>query len=327
MENLGQSFIRRHLASNEENISKFSNPEVDKVILNEAKKLLEFDNLPKGTLENLLKKFNRRSGINEIEMGSDFSLEDLKLSSRPLNYKMAISEDLELFKNDPNMNEASKLANKSQKKLEKTVRSVKSGGFLGTKLWQLQARFGSTTASFFNFSKWMIILNLLNALVILGLIFTPGIYHYESREEEKIQNATCLAQTYNKVPFFVKNENQSECCSQYYDKIMTNTADFQVQNVTDNLLALFTGTLWMEKSFLFYGHYQGTFTFEFQNMRFDFPLIYFLVMTAIFVLNMTVIVISSASSVKKQIQRSIEYEDGRLGIFPVIYSSWDWNIT
>ena len=83
----------------------------------------------------------------------------------------------------------------------------------------------------------------------------------------------------------------------------------------------------MENSYFFYGHYSGTFRFKFHAFEFDFPLAYFLVICGIFLTNLTYIVYSSAKSVKQQITRNIDREDGALGIFPAIFSSWDFSVS
>ena len=84
----------------------------------------------------------------------------------------------------------------------------------------------------------------------------------------------------------------------------------------------------MEYSVFFYGYYNGTFVFEFDNLTFDYPLSFFLVMASIFLVNMAVIIIMSVSSMKKHIQRNINKENGQhSGLFPVVFGSWDFNIT
>ena len=93
-------------------------------------------------------------------------------------------------------------------------------------------------------------------------------------------------------------------------------------------LYFISGTDWMESSYFFYGHYSGTYTFTFENGgTFDFPLFYFLVIAFIFATNLIFIVVSSSQSVKQQIQRNIDRENGQLGLFPIIFGSWDFNIS
>ena len=62
------------------------------------------------------------------------------------------------------------------------------------------------------------------------------------------------------------------------------------------VLSLFAGTGWMEATPMFYGYYDGTYTFEFEGVSFDFPLAFFLVILVIMMVNLLLIVISSAKS-------------------------------
>lgn len=78
----------------------------------------------------------------------------------------------------------------------------------------------------------------------------------------------------------------------------------------------------MESSPMFYGHYSGTFVFRYDKLNFDFPLAYFLVMFSVFLLNLSVVVISSAKSAKSRIKRHIFEEDGRHGVFSIVFGSW-----
>lgn len=71
---------------------------------------------------------------------------------------------------------------------------------------------------------------------------------------------------------------------------------WQVESTATLLESLLLGTNWMEDTLLFYGHYYGTFVFEFGGVDFDFPLAYLLVFMAVFVVNLVAIVVSSAKS-------------------------------
>ena len=85
----------------------------------------------------------------------------------------------------------------------------------------------------------------------------------------------------------------------------------------------------MEYSVFFYGYYNGTFSFEFEHVTFDYPLAFFLVMASILLINMAVIIITSVSSMKKHIQRNIVKEDHdiNLGLIPVVFGSWNFSET
>jgi hypothetical protein len=83
----------------------------------------------------------------------------------------------------------------------------------------------------------------------------------------------------------------------------------------------------MEYSPFFYGYYNGTFSFEFDHVTFDYPLAFFLVMASILFINMAAIIIISVSSMKKHIKRNVVKEDGHLGLIPVVFGSWNFSQT
>ena len=83
----------------------------------------------------------------------------------------------------------------------------------------------------------------------------------------------------------------------------------------------------MEYSPFFYGYYNGTFSFKFDHVTFDYPLAFFLVMASILLINMAAIIIISVSSMKKHIKRNVVKEDGHLGLIPVVFGSWNFSET
>ena len=83
----------------------------------------------------------------------------------------------------------------------------------------------------------------------------------------------------------------------------------------------------MENTAVFYGYYTGTFVFEFVGgMKFDFPMSYFLVIFFVYLVNLCWVVFTSTKSTKDAIQKSIELEDGNLGLFKIVFGGWDHKI-
>ena len=79
--------------------SKISQGEIDDTILKESKKIVEFDDLPKGILKKLLNKINRQSFHEddpnaEIEIHDDYSFDDVQTSSMSLREKMQICNEV-----------------------------------------------------------------------------------------------------------------------------------------------------------------------------------------------------------------------------------------
>ena len=79
--------------------SRISQGEIDDTILKESKKIVEFDDLPKGVLKKLLNKINRQSFHEddpnaEIEIHDDYSFDDVQTSSMSLREKMQICNEV-----------------------------------------------------------------------------------------------------------------------------------------------------------------------------------------------------------------------------------------
>ena len=169
----------------------------------------------------------------------------------------------------------------------------------------------------------MIALVFINTLFIFGLIFAPQIAYQPDSAPRN--SSTCQAETHNYVTYF-PIEDAMECCSQFYENLTKNASINQNSTFLDYITPILTGSDWMENTYMFYGYYKGTFVFEFESVTFDFPLAYFLVMVAIFLLNLTLVVFSSASSIKARIEQSIDSESGFIGMFPMVFGSWDHKI-
>ena len=100
-------------------------------------------------------------------------------------------------------------------------------------LWKLQARFGSTTASFFNFLRNMILLNFVNSIFILGLIMVPQLVPNDTNHTV---DSDVLYHNYNDSSsrFYELNEDHSEHCSSHYLEMYS----FKRYNATPNATVL-----------------------------------------------------------------------------------------
>ena len=98
-------------------------------------------------------------------------------------------------------------------------------------LWKLQARFGSTTASFFNFLRNMILLNFVNSIFILGLIMVPQIVPNDTNHTV-VSDALYhnYKPTNSSSRFYALNEDHSEHCSSHYLEMYS----FKRYNATEN---------------------------------------------------------------------------------------------
>ena len=79
----------------------------------------------------------------------------------------------------------------------------------------------------------------------------------------------------------------------------------------------------MEYSPLFYGYYNGTYEFDFVYGSYAFPLAYFLVMFAIFLINMGTVMIGFADAFQNE---KWELDDSQTLVSEEIFCGWDWSI-
>ena len=88
------------------------------------------------------------------------------------------------------------------------------------------------------------------------------------------------------------------------------------------ILQLFfiTGSGWLYLAPVFYGYYSGTYSFEFHNVLYEFPLAYFLVMFAIFIINL-LFVISSFSKIAESETSDIS----QAPLSELIFGVWDYS--
>ena len=227
-----------------------STKKVDEIILSEARKMVEFDDFSNRQLEKVLHEMNQLDiDPLSIDLGSidNLSFEDIKGSSKHLSEKMHMVEELNMEITPHSSTE--KLTSMTQDQYGVGV-ALKTGLGQGW-LWRLQARFGSTTASFFNFLKWMIIMNFYNAFLILGLIMTPQLITYFQKIKPDIDlgttndNTTCLGKMMDQTVFYPL-ENASYCCSQLYQSSLDSTKpldDTLSDRIQDFLTAVLTGNL------------------------------------------------------------------------------------
>ena len=79
------------------------------------------------------------------------------------------------------------------------------------------------------------------------------------------------------------------------------------------------GDNWVQYGYMFYGHYDGTYSFYLNGVVFDYPLAYFLTIFSVFLLNLVAIVIYSAP------RRNATYVDSSGSQFNnLIFGNWDF---
>ena len=234
---------------------------MNELILDEARKMVEFDDIPQEILKKQLESILIEDmNVVDVDHEGLYSLEDVKMSSKSLKDKVSLCEKLELWKTDEMSTHQAKATGDIRKKTfvtyEKTLDSVKLT-LWNASLWRIQVffgtlnsvrvftfpmqgKFGLTTASFFSFMRWITILNVFNTFLVLGLVIVPQITFLTKVSQDGNETDTvCLRQAYKDVSFYpIENEANSVCCSAEYEAKQANMSD----NLWNQLLeSLFTG--------------------------------------------------------------------------------------
>uniref|UniRef100_A0A8D0GT45 Transmembrane channel-like protein n=1 Tax=Sphenodon punctatus TaxID=8508 RepID=A0A8D0GT45_SPHPU len=169
-------------------------------------------------------------------------------------------------------------------------------------LRNIEGHFGTGIQSYFNFLRFLVLMNFVAALLVAGFVVVPNIVFEELRlnwmgdSQESAVNASCLH--YNPNP---------QGLVSYFTYIMD----------------LLSGKGFMELTYLFYGYYKNS-VVDFVGFSYNIPLAYLL--TTLFYLFFCLLWV-----VRRSVQRlrhSLVTEDGSLGTYSEkIFAGWDFGLT
>uniref|UniRef100_A0A0K8T423 Transmembrane channel-like protein 7 n=1 Tax=Lygus hesperus TaxID=30085 RepID=A0A0K8T423_LYGHE len=163
----------------------------------------------------------------------------------------------------------------------------------------IEGRFGPAVTSFFVFIKWLMLLNLSAAILIVSFIVLPTIL-MDERDEECLPSNT----TTTSIP----------CCSQLYS---TNSS-FTMPSIFEVL----EGTGWLERTHLFYGVYPYT-VLQDELVFYNLPVAYMATFMVVFGLCFCAILKAGSSGFK---ERLIEGEGQYYKFCSLVFSGWDFCI-
>ncbi|BES89601.1 TMC domain [Nesidiocoris tenuis] len=164
---------------------------------------------------------------------------------------------------------------------------------------KMDGRFGPAITSFFTFIKWLMLLNIVVALIISSFIILPTAV-MEEREEE------CLPtnQTSTSIP----------CCSQLY---MEHNSSLAAPSAVFEVLQ---GSGWLDRTLLFYGYYTYTPLIN-GSIYYDLPVAYVFTFMSVFLLCFFTILKSGSVGFK---ERLIESEGQYYKFCSLVFSGWDF---
>ncbi|XP_053114798.1 transmembrane channel-like protein 4 isoform X2 [Hemicordylus capensis] len=176
-----------------------------------------------------------------------------------------------------------------------------------TVMWQSSLRhiaghFGTGIQSYFNFLRFLVLMNFVASLLVLGFVVAPNAafealpLNWTSQQSNTSVNASCL--NYNPSP---------QGLVTYFSLIMD----------------LLSGQGFIELTYLFYGYYQNS-AVDFMNFSYNIPLAYLL--TAFFYLHFCLswIIRRSVYCLK----RSLVSEDASLGSYSnKVFAGWDFALS
>uniref|UniRef100_A0A0K2UBL3 TMC domain-containing protein n=1 Tax=Lepeophtheirus salmonis TaxID=72036 RepID=A0A0K2UBL3_LEPSM len=190
---------------------------------------------------------------------------------------------------------------------------------------RIEGRYGSSVYSVFKFMKWIASLNLLNATIVFFLIYLPHAIKDRRQNQLDDTDSTCIWFDNR----YVLESKVLDCCSLRYNKDSDEAWDFFSDIESHNfwkkgslfLQDIIQGSHWISFSPLFYGFYEGTYTFKIGSTYYNFPLAYFLVMLIIFLINLFAVVRSSSRSFKSI--SSSQSGERNLSLLNIVFTGWN----
>ena len=210
------------------------------------------------------------------------------------------------------------------KDLKKPIQLPSRFGLWNSSIWKIQAQFGPTVASCFSFMRWILILNIFNVFLTSFVINLPQSMYISQNPDTEVEIQCQNVSTDAGGVTWYLMDNVSDCCSQEYQRSIPREAiDFTDLESVKHFFSMVTqGTGWMANTALFYGYYSGTFVFEFNGVSFDFPLAFFTVMLAIFVVNCLAVTFAAAKAFK--VDNDVSYDEMHdVQTMDLVYSCWD----
>ncbi|XP_038633964.1 transmembrane channel-like protein 7 isoform X4 [Scyliorhinus canicula] len=191
----------------------------------------------------------------------------------------------------------------SQQKLLKKLKEEASHAISWLELWkgslgEIEGRYGNGIQSYFTFLRFLVFLNLFAFLLVGGFVLLPSIYISKMK----------LNQTVAEQP-----QNTSECFK--YDPYHHGLVPFYAY-----ILDLFSGTGFMEASYMFYGYY----TFDGNQIsNYNLPLAYLLTMVLYFLFCLCWILKRIVNGFKQECMQEASYSTRHSA---KIFSLWDFCI-
>ncbi|KAM3822469.1 voltage-gated chloride channel TMC4 isoform 2-T2 [Vipera latastei] len=179
--------------------------------------------------------------------------------------------------------------------------AVSSAGLWRGTLHHIEGHFGTGIQSYFNFLRFLVLLNFAASLLVVGFVIAPNAafealqLNWTSQTNSSLVNAVC--QKYNPVP---------QGLVSYFSYIMD----------------LLSGKGFIEQTYLFYGYYPNM-AASFVNFAYDIPLAYLL--TTLFYLLFCLAWIVQRSVVC--LKQSLVSEDTSLALYSnKIFAGWDFSL-
>ncbi|XP_078427239.1 transmembrane channel-like protein 7 isoform X2 [Cetorhinus maximus] len=191
-----------------------------------------------------------------------------------------------------------------QKSLKKLMDEVKHA-ISWLELWKsslskIEGRYGTGIQSYFTFLRFLVFLNLSAFLLVSGFVLLPSIYISKMK-----LNQTATEHTRN-ISF-----TAPECFK--YDPYLHGLVPFYAY-----ILDLFSGTGFVEDSYMFYGYYKFD---VHQNVIYNLPLAYLLTMVLYFLLCLCWIIRRIVSGFKQECMHETSYRHSAK-----IFTLWDFCI-
>ncbi|KAL8593138.1 hypothetical protein ACOMHN_009793 [Nucella lapillus] len=220
---------------------------------------------------------------------------------------------------------------------------------------EIEGRFGSATASYFRFTRWLIVLNFFTFLVVFLVITAPFLILPGSFRFTVLKDALALPRTTNQTNQSLATQpsqlltnqsltNQTKSNMSSEDRILTSRSLYSFQQQTINCSAMYSksikaivaaeklpdrvldmvlGTGWMETTSMFYGFYHNR-TFAGEHFNYNMGLAYLLAIGITFLISFILILVNSSQSVKELVKD--DQEQSTVHFTNNVLCGWDYSI-
>eukprot|EP00118_Oscarella_pearsei_P018054 m.182734 g.182734 ORF g.182734 m.182734 type:complete len:866 (+) comp39295_c0_seq49:160-2757(+) len=199
-------------------------------------------------------------------------------------------------------------------------------------LKQVESYFGTGIVSYFVFLRWVFLVNVLLASLWFFFVFIPQVAITDANTNTTAASSlgrADVAQCMENVTLIDLNASCPNCSTSLLVDFLIQQAKNETEQPIvwyDYILSFFTGTGWMENTYLFIGHYSNQALVINSNEAYNLPLAYIMIGGLFFLLSLIFLVHRMASTYRRNFVEGIS-TGKKNPFFNLVFTAWDYAIT